>query len=191
MSTNYNMLTSPGWEYESGKARSQDFDNPAICTLKTSTLDCTDDQFAETYLDNIGGMIGGGFVLRAADVNNHYRVYSNTANVYFVKVVGGSPTFLGTPTQALSAGDTIRATAEGTSTVTLKFWINGSVVQTQTDGTSPLSGGQPGLFGSRNYNSWAFDALRFGDGDGTGGGGGGLRIADVGLILQVRRSRIG
>ena len=62
----------------------------------------------------------------------------------------------------LVAGDVIKLSASGTSTVTLSLYVNGTLIGTQTDSTSPYTGGQPGFETKNNVDGPdAFSAADF------------------------------
>ena len=59
---------------------------------------------------------------------------------------------------AVTAGTTISLSATGTTTTTLTLYRNGVSQGTRTDSSSPLTGGQPGMFMSSTQSIDAFSA---------------------------------
>jgi hypothetical protein len=191
-SGNWTTLLGLGWQIESNRATGADNDSATAAIWNSSVDNFGDDQFSEVLLAADGNMNGAGLILRGTDSSNYYAVYTNQTNVYFVRQTtsDGFET-MESPAISVAVNDVIRASVAGQDPCVLKFWKNGTAVHTVTDSLARrILTGQPGLWGNRNYGAWRFDDARLGDGDGTGGGGG-PPIENVGLIVNVRRSRLG
>lgn len=105
-------------------------------------------------LSNPGGLNQMGIILRAsADTGaarDMYRVFvleDNTTSIRVEKVVNGSPSTLKTTAVgSFQNNDTLGAEIEGDGTSsTIKYYWNGTLVDSYVDSTSPLTGGKPGI----------------------------------------------
>jgi hypothetical protein len=99
---------------------------------------------------------GTGYALKVDGRSN--------SNCTLVKLSGGGSSNIG-GTYVITAGDVLALEVSGTSTTTLKYYKNGTLVDTVTDSSSPYTSGQPGIlvvFGNVNAgridNFSAFDA---------------------------------
>ena len=155
----WSYLSTPG-----GCLNSASVEGLAIWTGDTFTAD----QYAQVGADTSQyegpcarcGDGGGG-------TNNGYNIYTRAGEVNFYKWVAGSRTTLsGTWTNSLAGGEDVKLAATGTSPVTLEVFVNGVSVGSTTDGSSPITTGNPGMIayqsGTSNFR-----------GDNVGGGGGG------------------
>lgn len=95
-----------------------------------------------------------GFLFRARDLQNQYRVYLTSSSLVLQKVVGGSVTTLYSDARAISLGSwqELSVTATGSS---ISVYLNGTLVTTQVDAT--FSVGQAALA------AWEGAAVNFDD----------------------------
>lgn len=61
------------------------------------------------------------------------------------KMVNGTPTTLQTGTTAFVVGNTIEIEVDGSTTTSIRGYINGTLINTATDSSSPLTTGKPGI----------------------------------------------
>lgn len=113
-----------------------------------------------------GALSGMGVCVRMQSASDAscYMLYADTSSQLTVYKCTdtGTLAFAGIGaaiTQTLTAGDTIGLSAEGTSTVTLRVFFNGSEITTRTDSTSPYASGQPGfMLGASSVKLDSIDA---------------------------------
>jgi len=126
----------------------------ALARVKTSAASCNENQYAQATFGTGGSDYFTSPALRIQSTSDarHYRIEYTGGNIQWQKITDSTTlakSAVGSTASVASygAGDVIKVSAEGTSTVTLKAYRNGTLVLTSTDSSSPLSGGQPGLVG--------------------------------------------
>lgn len=78
-------------------------------------------------------------------------VVTGTPYCFIVKVVAGTVTYLtATEGAAVPSTATVKLTVTGTSSTVLTLYVNGSVYQTYTDTSSPITSGTGGIIGTRS-----------------------------------------
>lgn len=113
------------------------------------------DQYSEATIGTVGTVSdeGSGPAVRwAAAAFTGYIVQTNTTQTRLYKVSGGSFTGpfndLGGDGAACAANDVLRATVTGTSPAVISVTKNGSEIIRYSDGSSPITSGNAGLWGS-------------------------------------------
>jgi len=86
----------------------------------------------------------GGPAVRCSSSGFYYCTPVSGGTIYRYKT-GGNWVTLGTSKFTAANGDVLRLQATGTSTTTLKVYVNGTLVATVTDSSSPLTSGAAGL----------------------------------------------
>lgn len=135
----------------------------------TSTDDFGDDQFSEVQLPDVTNDFGGGPTCRHSGSNPNdqlYVAYYDDDNAFLYKITN-STTFTDL-SASLSAGandnDIIKIVCTGGNPTTLKVYKNGSQDgNTVNDSSSPLTGGQPGIFSYSTDLTQTLDNWQGGD----------------------------
>lgn len=91
----------------------------------------------------------------ATGVNTNYGLWGINSGYELRKIVNGSPTVLldSTNFDAHEAGDVVCLSVSGTNPAVLSVTINGGTAVTYNDSTSPITTGQPGIYGRRGAQS--------------------------------------
>jgi hypothetical protein len=126
----------------------------------------TANQFSTVTMDAVDSATpgeGGPIVRASTSANTYYELINSGNCLSFFKNVGGSRSQLGSwvCTHNWSAGDTIKLTAEGTSTTVLTAYVNSSSVTTYSDSSTPITSGYAGIKdkNSSSYRAWAGGSL--------------------------------
>lgn len=109
-----------------------------------TTNQCSSITFSSVGTDFIGPTVrstSGG----SSFTDTFYSIGCNNAGCSIGKVVAGVPTSLTSSTGTISPGDVIQLSAVGTSPVLLTMKQNGTILQTYSDSSSPITTGVPGL----------------------------------------------
>jgi hypothetical protein len=91
---------------------------------------------------------------------------SGGAYVRIIKIVAGTlsqPSGGEQVSQAVASGDTMKITVEGSSTVTIKGYVNDTLILTAADSSSPIGSGQPGVMVHSNSQTRGLTAWEGGD----------------------------
>ena len=120
----------------------------------------SEDQRACLQVINTG--VGGGPAVRIPPEETtsqvSYNIYATTGNLYTLQK---SSVILATY-QAQNVGDVVCLSATGGSSTTLTVTINGVAQASYVDSSSPIRGGQPGVYNRSNIfeaDNWTADEL--------------------------------
>ncbi len=105
-----------------------------------------------------------------------------TPDYQIVKIVNDTGTILKDTNITIVANDVVKCEATGGATTTINLYVNGSLADSITDSSSPLSGGFAGLggyaVGAVGLDDWSGGNVSSGGG---GGGGTGCRLTLLGV----------
>lgn len=175
-----------GFDVVSGAAKSGGVNNVLnmSCYTGASWTDPVD-QYVETEMRQQGSSSDGGVMARGSlGANTGYifdvgdgttQAVPGTLDRNIYKVVAGSfsqPTGGAGGNGTISVGDVLKLEATGTTTTTLKAYVNGTLIITATDSSSPITSGKPCLWNFQHVNDnpltlTIFDNFAAGD---VGGG---------------------
>jgi hypothetical protein len=159
LSTHDASWTSMGANYNTAKFTLNGSGNVKVPTYSTGGgayyAASTSDTSQATWIATSGAVISKGVCVRAngsgTTLSTGYCEYlgtvvgANETRVYWVKNGGGGSNISG---QAIpwASNHVLKIVASGTSTVTLSLYVDGTLVGTGTDSSSPITSGSPGIF---------------------------------------------
>lgn len=126
------------------KATSSGVNNASYWSADTFNAD----QCAETTFETYGTKGPAVRIQTGSASLDGYSLRSTSATqMYFRKCVSGTCSNFGSAmtTSTVGATDRIMLCASGTSTTTLGYYVNDTLVDEQDDSSSPHNGGQPGI----------------------------------------------
>lgn len=174
---NWETLDGTGLRISTNQCDCGDFSgNPNASGWKASTNDFGDNQFSQATISGMVNFDNAGLIVRgvATGGGSYYGVFYrlNATQAAIFKVAAGVYSELTTIAGAIAAGSVLRIEAETSgANCLLRVYDDGvQIGSTYTDSSSPLTGGQPGMF----YEAGNSGATKLDDWSGgdLGGGGG-------------------
>lgn len=100
-------------------------------------------------------IVGGGPAVRIQADMSCYFIDVTADTQVIRKVTTTTDAALGAAlTEVIGANDVVELRAEGTTTVTLSYYLNGNLITTREDSSSPWTGGSPGFCGYSRYTQY-------------------------------------